>query len=417
MAKSDYYEVLGVSRSESEENIRKAFRKKAMQYHPDRNKAPDAEDKFKEINEAYQVLTDNRKRAQYDRFGHAGVGANGGNDRPFDGFEGFGGFGDIFDSFFGDSSARRAREPQRGNDLQQRVILTFEEAAFGVEKEIEISRVEPCHHCSGAGNEPGTPVNTCATCKGNGQVRRTQRSLFGQFAQITTCPTCQGSGSHIQTPCTNCRGAGVERQTRKTAVTIPAGVQGGMQVRLSREGDAGRNGGPSGNLYLRVDVRDHAFFERDEYDLLYNLSLNVVEASLGAEKPVPTLEGDSETIKIPHGTQPGAEFIIRNRGVPHINSNRRGDLRVTVDVKVPQDLNPHQRALLEELAESFNPDSKKPRPRRSSRQRAEPAGTQAQAEPADTAAATADPPQSETPPSDAEHPPKGFFERIKDALG
>ncbi|MFQ6027436.1 MAG: molecular chaperone DnaJ [Dehalococcoidia bacterium] len=391
MAKADYYQVLGVSRNDSEEEIRKAFRKKAMEYHPDRNKAPDAEDKFKEINEAYQVLTDNKKRAQYDRFGHAGVSSNGGNDRPFDGFDVFGGFGDIFDSFFGDSTGRRARQPQRGDDIQQRVVLTFEEAAFGIEKELEISRIESCHVCSGAGNEPGTAINTCNTCKGNGQVRRTQRSLFGQFAQVTSCPTCQGSGTTIETPCANCRGAGLERQSRKTAVSIPAGVQSGMQVRLSREGDTGRNGGPPGNLYLRVDVKEHAVFNRDEFDLLYELPLNVVEASLGAEKEVPTLEGDAQTLKIPHGTQPGAEFLIRGRGIPHINSSRRGDLRVTVDVRVPQELNSRQRQLLQELAESFGSNG------------ASGSASQNASEPTE---------DGDTPGKD-----KGFFDRIKDALG
>ncbi|CAI8017857.1 Chaperone protein DnaJ [Geodia barretti] len=211
MTKTDYYEVLGVTRQDSEEEIRKAFRRKAMEYHPDRNKEPDAEEKFKEINEAYQVLSDSSKRAQYDRFGHAGA-DGGGFDRPFDGFDVFGGFGDIFDSFFGDAGGRRSRAPQRGSDLQQRVNLTFQEAAFGVEREIEVSRVEICHNCSGAGNEPGTPVNTCGTCGGNGQVRRTQRSLFGQFAQVTTCPTCQGKGSTIESPCAICRGVGMERR-------------------------------------------------------------------------------------------------------------------------------------------------------------------------------------------------------------
>ena len=354
MAQTDYYEVLGVSRQDSEEEIRRAFRKKAMEYHPDRNKEPNAEEKFKEINEAYQVLSDSTKRAQYDRFGHAGV--NGGSyDRPFDGFDVFGGFGDIFDSFFGDAGGRRSRAPQRGSDLQQRVTLAFEDAAFGIEREIDVSRVEICHECSGAGNQPGTAINTCGTCGGNGQVRRTQRSVFGQFAQVTTCPTCQGKGTTIESPCGNCRGAGMERRNRKTVVNIPAGIQDGMQVRLTGEGNVGANGGPPGNLYILVDVRPHKIFERDQFDLLYTLPINVAEAALGVEKDIPTLEGDSATIKIPQGTQHGDIIWVRGRGISHINNGRKGDIRVFVDVQVPSKLNGKQRKLLEELARSLDP--------------------------------------------------------------
>ena len=354
MPKADYYDLLGVSRGDSEEDIRRAFRKKAMEYHPDRNHSPDAEEKFKEINEAYQVLTDSNKRAQYDRFGHAGVSSNGGFDRPFDGFDVFGGFGDIFDSFFGASSSQRASQPQRGSDLQHRVVLEFEEAAFGAEREIDIARVEICHHCSGQGNEPGTDVSTCSTCQGQGQVRRMQRSLFGQFAQITPCPTCQGKGKTVDTPCVNCRGGGMERRQRRTAVTIPAGVEPGMQVRLTGEGDVGRNGGSPGNLYVQIQVKEHQFFERDGDDILFELPLSMAEAALGVEKEVPTLDGDLETLKIPQGTQPDAQFRIRGRGIPRLNTSRRGDLRVAVNVEVPRKLNDRQRALLEELARSFS---------------------------------------------------------------
>ena len=355
MAQTDYYEVLGVSRNDSEEEIRKAFRRKAMEYHPDRNKEPDAEEKFKEINEAYQVLSDSTKRAQYDRFGHAGVNGSG-FDRPFDGFDVFGGFGDIFDSFFGDVGGRRSRAPQRGSDLQQQVVLEFEEAAFGVEREIDVSRVEVCHQCSGAGNEPGTAVNTCGTCGGNGQVRRTQRSVFGQFAQVTTCPTCQGKGTTMEEPCSNCRGAGMERRSRKTLVNIPAGIHDGMQVRLTGEGNVGANGGPPGNLYIQVGVKPHQVFLRDEFDLVYSLPLNVAEATLGVEKEIPTLEGDTTSLKIPQGTQPGAEFKIRGKGITHINNSRKGDLRIYVDIQVPKKLTSKQRKLLEEFALSLNPD-------------------------------------------------------------
>ena len=358
MAKADYYDVLGVSRNDSEEEIRKAFRKKAMEYHPDRNRNPDAEEKFKEINEAYQVLTDTKKRSQYDRLGHSGVSGNGGFDRPFDGFDVFGGFGDIFDSFFGDASGSRARQPQRGADLQQRVVLSFEEAAFGAEQEVDVTRVEQCHRCSGAGNEPGSKVSTCATCRGNGQVRRMQRSLFGQFAQVSACPTCQGRGSVIDTPCTNCRAAGQERRKRRTAVSIPAGVHSGMQVRLAGQGDLGRNGGPAGNLYIQLEVKEHPIFTREDSDLVYHLPVNMAEAALGVEKEVPTLDGDSVEVKVPQGTQPGTEFRIRGKGIPHINSNRRGDLRVLVDLEVPRNLSAHQRKLLEELASSIGRNGK-----------------------------------------------------------
>ncbi|MEK7814831.1 MAG: molecular chaperone DnaJ [Chloroflexota bacterium] len=354
MAKRDYYEVLGVSRTDSDEEIRKAFRKQALQYHPDRNKSPDAEEKFKEINEAYQVLTDAKKRAQYDQLGHTGISSDGGFDRPFEGFDVSGGFGDIFDSFFGDVSGRRARAPQPGNDLRQRAVLSFENAAFGVEREVEINRMERCHRCSSTGCEPGTSASTCATCRGSGQVRRTQRSVFGQFAQISPCPNCQGKGTLIQTPCTNCRGTGLERRQRRVAVKIPAGVENGMQVRLSSEGDLGLNSGPPGNLYVQVEVQSHAHFHRDGYDLIYRLPLNVAEAALGAEKVVPTLDNAPQTLTIPQGTQPGMEFRIRNKGIPHLNSTRRGDLRVVVDLQVPRDLSSHQRRLLEELALSWN---------------------------------------------------------------
>lgn len=362
MANRDYYEVLGVSRNNTEEDIRKAFRKKAMEYHPDRNQSPDAEAKFKEINEAYQVLSDPNKRAQYNQHGHAGVRSNGGFDRPFEGFDVFGGFGDIFDSFFGDATGRRAQEAQRGSDIQQRVVLDFEEAVFGAEREMEVNRLERCQRCSGEGNEPGTAINTCSSCRGSGQVRRAQRSVFGQFTQVTSCSTCQGRGRVVQTPCTTCRGAGLERRQRKISVRIPGGVESGMQVRLSNEGDVGHGGGPKGNLYVRVDVRDHELFRREGNDLLYLLPLNLAEAALGAEKEIPTLDNDGkgEVLNLPHGTQPGAEFRIRGKGIPYINSARRGDIRIVVDLQVPRNLTTQQRQLLRAFAESFdtraNPD-------------------------------------------------------------
>ena len=358
MANRNYYDILGVGRGIGEEDIRKAFRKKAMEFHPDRNKNADAEEKFKEINEAYQVLSDPGKRAQYDQFGKAGVSANGGADRPFDGFDVFGGFGDIFDSFFGDGARRRGHQAQRGSDLQHRVVLNFEESVFGAEREVELTRLEQCGVCSGAGNEPGTLAETCSTCKGHGQVRRAQRSVFGQFTQVTACSTCRGQGTIIKTPCSNCGGAGKERRSRKIAVTIPAGVESGMQVRLSGEGDIGGDGGGTGNLYVYIDVREHQFFQREGPDLIYELPINIAEASLGVEKSIPTLDGKDEALKLPKGTQPGTEFRIKGKGVPHLNGNRRGDLRVMVDVRVPGSLDSRQRELLRELEKSFERSSK-----------------------------------------------------------
>ena len=356
MANRDYYEVLGVSRSNTEEDIRKAFRKKALEYHPDRNKSPDAESKFKEINEAYQVLSDPNKRAQYNQFGHTGVGSNGGFDRPFEGFDVFGGFGDIFDSFFGDMSGRRTHEAQRGADLQEKVVLSFEESVFGAEREVEINRLERCQRCSGAGNEPDTPIDTCSTCRGTGQVRRAQRSIFGQFTQVSGCSTCQGRGKVVKTACNVCRGGGLQRRQRKIAVRIPAGVESGMQVRLAGEGDMGPEGGQAANLYVHVAVEDHERFVRDGNDLLYRLPINVAEATLGIDKVIPTLERDGqvETVKIPPGTQPGAAFRLRGKGVPYLNSSQRGDLRVLVDIQVPRTLSQEQRELLEAFANSIS---------------------------------------------------------------
>jgi molecular chaperone DnaJ len=354
MAKQDYYEILGIPRNSTEDDIRKAFRKKALQYHPDRNKTPGSEEKFKEINEAYQIMTDPQKRAQYDRFGHAGVTGNGISDQPFDGSDIFGGFGEIFDSFFGDISGHRANQPQQGNDLQQRMTLTLEESAFGTERETEVNRLERCHHCTGTGSEPKTTTSTCATCRGSGQVRRTQRSIFGQFAQIGSCPTCQGKGTIISTPCTNCRAAGMERQQRRISVRIPAGVAEGMQVRLTGEGDAGRNSGPPGNLYVLIQVKKHPLFTRDGYDLTYQLPINLAEAALGVEKDVPTLDKQLQALNIPQGTQPGAQFRLRGKGIPHLNSTRKGDLRVVINLQVPKSLNSQQRLLLEELVQSFS---------------------------------------------------------------
>ena len=411
----DYYETLGVDRGANDEEIRRAFRRKAMEFHPDRNKTPGAEDKFKEINEAYQVLSDQEKRTRYDRFGHAGVNGNG--ERGFDGFDPFGGFGDIFDTFFG-GGGRTANQPRSGEDISQRVNLTFEEAVFGCDKDIEINRVEPCHHCSGAGNEPGTAISTCPTCNGSGQVRRAQRSVFGQFAVTTPCSSCNGNGRSIETPCSNCRARGFERRRRTRTVTIPAGVDNGMQVRITGEGDAGANGGPPGNLYVQVRVREHPLFVRDESDLLFRTSLNMAEAALGLTKPIPTLEGDDVDLEIPPGTQAGSEFRVRSRGVPRIRrdgrpTDRRGDIRVLVDVDIPSKLNKYQRKLVEDLAYSLANNGKRPpaTPRKKRASSRKPAENEA-AEPDDVA--VEDVAEAQDPQQDDKQ--RGLFDRIKGTL-
>ncbi len=352
-SKRDYYEVLGVSRDASEEEIRKAFRKLALEYHPDRNKSDGAAEKFKEINEAYQVLSDPRKRADYDRYGHMGVGQNGGA-RGFEGFENFGGFGDIFDAFFGGfgTTTRTRTSARRGADLQVTMTVEFEEAAFGAEKELEVQRTEMCGHCHGSRSEPGNSPTTCGNCGGTGQVRRSHQSIFGQFVQVATCGTCRGEGRIITHPCTRCRGSGQERKTRKLRVSVPAGIETGTQLRLTGEGEAGANGGPPGDLYISIRVKEHPVFRRDGYDILYQLPINIVQAALGATVKVPTLEGDAELV-VPPGTQSGEVFRLRGKGIPHLRSKQRGDQLVSIFVEVPRNLTEEQRKLFQELARSF----------------------------------------------------------------
>jgi molecular chaperone DnaJ len=349
--KRDYYEVLGVSRRASLEEIKKAFRKLAMEFHPDRNREDGAEARFKEIGEAYEVLSDAEKRAAYDRYGHAGLqGFDVG--RGFEGFD-FGGFGDIFDAFFGGSASRRAREAPRGADRRLDIEIGFEEAAFGVEKEIEIVRNERCPRCGGNRAEPGSQLARCASCEGTGQVRRVSRSFFGQFVNIATCTQCGGEGRIIKEPCKECKGAGRQRQTRTLLVKIPAGISDGAQMRLSGEGDVGARGGATGHLYLRIAVREHPYFQRDEEDLIYDLELNLPQAALGAELDIPTLDGKPHTLRVPPGTQSGRVFVLRGKGVPRLHSGGRGDLLVRVSVIVPTELSDEQRELLLQLAESF----------------------------------------------------------------
>lgn len=358
MAKRDYYEVLGVSKSASEDDLKSAFRQLARKYHPDVSDDPDAEEKFKEINEAYAVLSDGEKRAAYDRFGHAGVNTQGMPDFTnidlsdiLEGIFGFGGFG-------GMGGSRRTRNgPRRGADLASRTTLTFEEAAFGVEKDVEITRDETCETCHGSGSKPGTSPRTCPQCNGQGEVRQVHQTLLGSMVQVVTCPRCNGRGEIIETPCGTCNGRGLERKTVTKTVSIPAGVSPGVQIRLAGEGQPGTNGGPNGNFYLEINIRKHNFFRRKGDDVLLDLDINITQAVLGDEIRIPTLNGDVE-LRIPPGTQPGKVFRLRDQGIPHLRGGGKGDQLVTVSVQVPTHLTTDQREMFEKLAETMDPDIK-----------------------------------------------------------
>lgn len=354
MTQRDYYEILGVPRTASADDLKAAFRKLARQYHPDVNKEPDAEEKFKEINEAYAILSDPDKRSAYDRFGHAGVrNAGGAQDFNVD----FNDFADIFGDLFGfgsmGRSSRRTRNmPRRGDDLQVALELTFEEAVFGVEKEIEVTRDEVCASCNGSGAEPGTSPVRCATCNGSGEVRQVRQTILGSMVQVSTCPACRGQGETIATPCHTCQGRGLERKTRKKVVAIPGGVDTGNQIRLASEGQPGVNGGPAGNLYILIQVKPHKFYRRREFDILMDLNINIAQAALGAEVEIPTVDGPT-LLKIPAGTQPGKVLNLRSKGIPHLRGNGRGDQKVIVNVDVPTRLSAEQRDLFEQLAKSL----------------------------------------------------------------
>jgi molecular chaperone DnaJ len=344
--KQDYYEVLGVPRNASGEEIRREFRKLAKLYHPDRNRESGAEEKFKEINEAYQVLSDPEKRSRYDRYGRVDI-AEGFPD--FD----FGGLGDIFESFFGGFGSpfgRTAqRVPQRGDSLQSHLTLSFNEAVFGCSKEVEIQRIEFCPSCHGVGSEPGTNPETCPDCRGTGQVKRVQQSIFGHFTHITTCSRCGGSGTVISNPCSQCKGKGRIKVKRKVMIKIPPGVDDGQRLRLDGEGGAGVFGGPPGDLYVTFSVKPHNLFHRDGSDILYELPINFAQAALGDEIGVPSLDGKVD-LKIPPGTQNGKTFRFKGKGIPYIDGKGRGDLLVKVAITTPQHLDKNQRYLFEELA-------------------------------------------------------------------
>jgi molecular chaperone DnaJ len=358
--KRDYYDVLGVSRTASKEEIKDAYRKLAMQYHPDRNKAPDAEEKFKEISEAYAVLSDDEKKAQYDQLGHAGFDQRYTTEDIFRGtdFEsifremGFGfDLGDVFSFFFGGRGFRE--RAIRGRDLAYDLEITLEEAANGAEKDIEIERIEKCDICAGSGAAPNTSPKQCLRCNGAGKIQSTTRNAFGIFVRVVPCPTCGGRGKIIDTPCPNCRGSGLAERERKITVTIPRGIDEGYQLRLTGEGDIAPEAEFPGDLYVLIHVAPHQYFKRDEDDLLYNLTIGFAQAALGAEVSIPTLEGKTK-VRIQPGTQPGEIIRLKGKGMPRFGRHGRGDINVRVDITVPKKLTPQQRTLLEQLAQEFD---------------------------------------------------------------
>ena len=356
--KRDYYEVLGVEKNAAEAEIKRAYRKLAAKYHPDVNHEPDAEAKFKEINEAYEVLSDADKKARYDQFGFAGVDPNfnaGGN--PFGGgFGGFGGFsdlGDIFGDFFGGgaSRGRSANAPRKCENVVAQVTLTFEEAAFGTKKEVSVGRIESCDHCSGSGAADGTQPETCDRCRGTGQVRVTQNFMGMSMQSTSACPKCGGKGKIIRTPCARCKGKGKIRRNQKINVDIPAGIDDGQSVRVQEQGSAGSNGGPNGDLLVTVSIRPHALFERDGANVLCEMPISFTQAACGAEIEVPTLDGKVR-YTVPEGTQTGTTFRLRGKGIPYVGYKNRGDQYVTVVVETPTQLTKEQKELLRKFEEA-----------------------------------------------------------------
>ncbi len=363
--KRDYYEVLGVSKTATDEELKRAYRKLAKKYHPDANpdNKEEAEKKFKEVNEAYEVLSDKQKRNMYDQFGHSGTNGYSSDFSGFSGFDGFSGgagfsgvdfdLNDIFSSFFGGGGSRgrsNRNGPVRGRDLNVRIEITFEEAAFGVTKEITINREEQCETCKGTGARPGTKAETCRACNGTGQVRVTQNTILGSFASVRTCDTCGGTGTVIPTPCDTCKGRGTVKRQRKIKVTIPAGIDNGQVISLNGEGGPGLRGGASGNLYITVSVKNHAIFTRKGDSIFCNVHVTFAEAALGAIIKVPTLKGEVQ-YDLAEGTQTGSIFTLRGQGIKNLNGRDVGDMYFTVIVDVPKKLNNEQRELLKKFAE------------------------------------------------------------------
>ena len=362
--KRDYYEVLGVKKDATADEIKKAYRKLAKENHPDLHPGDKAcEERFKEVNEAYEVLSDEEKRKKYDQFGHAAFDPNagygaGGFGGGFGGFGDFGDLGDIFGSFgdifgFGGGGAQRSNPnaPRKGDNIRSSVSISFEEAAFGCEKEITIGRVEQCPDCKGTGCQPGSTPEVCPDCKGTGTVRTTQRTPFGMVQSTGACPKCKGTGKIIHQPCKTCRGMGMIRRQHKVKVTIPAGIDDGQAISQRGKGNAGANGGPAGDLLVSVIVRPHARFERDGNSVLLQQPISFAQAALGAEIEVPTLDGNVK-MTVPEGTQPGATFRLRGKGIPYLRGSGRGDQFVTVDVVVPKNLTGSQKELLRQYAAS-----------------------------------------------------------------
>lgn len=357
MAKKDYYELLGVSRTATKDEIKKAYRELAFKYHPDRNKAPDAADKFKEISEAYAVLSDDEKRTQYDRFGRSGIYERYSEEDIFRGFDfgdifgrGFGGFESIFEGFFG-PRRERPRGPEPGNDLRYEVSIRLEEAFNGTEKTLRMTRLERCSTCGGTGAKPGTSSKTCPQCQGTGQIQHVQRSGYSQFIQITTCQRCGGRGIVIESPCPTCGGAGQEQQFRTLSVKIPAGVEEGSILRLRGEGEPGATGGPPGDLFVAVYIQPHPVFVREGNHLVCDLDIPFTKAALGGKVMVPTLEGKAE-LRIPAGTQSGTLFRLKGKGMPTMGGKTRGDQLCRVHIQVPSKLSARQKEILNQLAES-----------------------------------------------------------------
>ncbi len=357
--KRDYYEVLGLDKSADDSAIKKAYRQLAKKYHPDMNPGDaEAEARFKEVNEAYAVLSDAEKKAKYDQYGHAAFDpASGGSGFGGFGFDGdFGGFGDIFSSFFGGgfgggSSSSRRNGPMRGDDVYTRITIGFEEAAFGCKKEISYNRIEKCSECSGSGAKKGTSPVTCSTCSGTGSVRTQTRTPLGIMQSTRACDACRGTGKIIKDPCSNCRGTGNVKITKKLDVNIPAGIDDGQKIVLRGEGNSGKNGGPSGDLIIGINVRPHPIFERDGNDIYCEIPVTFVDAALGAEIDIPTLEG-KQKYSIPEGTQNGTTFTLRGKGITRVNTSSRGDLYLSINVEVPKNLNSEQKELLRKFGES-----------------------------------------------------------------
>jgi len=357
--KRDYYEVLGVSKSTSEDGIKDSYRKLAMQYHPDRNKSPDAEERFKEISEAYAVLSDREKRRQYDLLGHSGFDQRYTTEDIFRGVDfgsifkdlGFGfGFEDVFSSFFG--RRNYGRRVIKGRDIAFGLEISLEEAAKGVEKGIKISRVEKCDVCSGTGASSKDKIRTCPRCKGNGKVQNVRRNGFSMFVQVTSCPSCKGKGKIIDSPCRKCRGTGLEKKPRTITVKVPPGIDGGYQLRLRGEGEMPVEGYP-GDLYVEINVTQHKDFKRIGDNLLHDLKISFPQATLGTRVTVPTLDGNAQ-VKIHRGTQPGEIIRLKGKGVPQLQGYGRGDLLIKIDISVPKKLTKQQKTLLEKLAIEFD---------------------------------------------------------------